>query len=106
MNVRLIDLLLAALLAGAPANATDRDLLVAEGKELFRSQGCYGCHMVGKMGTPIATDLSRAGSRWQEAFLLRWLRDPAAQKPTAHMPRITLTEAEVRALAAYLSSLK
>ncbi len=38
--------------------------------------------------------------------LERWLRDPSAQKPTAHMPRLDLTEPDVRALAAYLSTLK
>jgi cytochrome c1 len=34
-----------------------------------------------------------------------WLRDPSLQKPTAPMLKIELTEAEIRALAAYLASL-
>jgi cytochrome c1 len=34
------------------------------------------------------------------------LRDPAAQKPTAHMPRLALQEDEIRALAAYLATLR
>jgi mono/diheme cytochrome c family protein len=78
----------------------------AQGKQLFTDQGCYGCHMIGKFGTPIAQDLSHLGSKYSVADLAKWLRDPIAQKPTAHMPKIALTEAEVRALAAYLGSLR
>ena len=46
------------------------------------------------------------GLKYQEAYLLQWLRDPVTQKPTAHMPKIAMTEAEARALAAYLASLQ
>lgn len=45
------------------------------------------------------------GFKYQEAYLLQWLRNPATQKPTAHMPKIAMTEAEARALAAWLASL-
>lgn len=80
--------------------------LVAAGKQLFNDQGCHGCHTVGASGTPIAPDLSAVGSKHTEAYLRAWLRDPKQQKPRAHMPRLELTEAETRALAAYLSSLR
>ena len=29
--------------------------LVAQGKRVFNDQGCYGCHTMGKSGTPIAS---------------------------------------------------
>ena len=83
----------------ADAPAQDRGALVARGRQLFTEQGCHGCHTVGTMGTPIAADLSRIGSRYQTAELEAWLRDPAASRPTAHMPRIQLSEVEVRARA-------
>lgn len=73
---------------------------------MFRDQGCYGCHTVGATGTPIATDLSRIGARRDQASLARWLRDPSLQRPTAHMPKIQLSESEVQALADYLGSLR
>ena len=76
------------------------------GRIVFFSQGCYGCHRLGVAGTPIAHDLSHVGRKYTEAELTRWLRDPASQKPTAHMPRLALTEDEIRALAAYLASLR
>jgi cytochrome c oxidase subunit II len=77
-----------------------------EGRRLFFSQGCYGCHRVGIAGTPIANDLSHVGRKYTESELARWLRDPATQKPSAHMPRLALTEDEIRALAAYLAALR
>ena len=61
---------------------------------------------MGKTGTPIATDLSRIGAKHDEAYLDRWLRDPSQEKPRQHMPKLKLTEAEVKALAAYLGSLR
>jgi mono/diheme cytochrome c family protein len=76
-----------------------------EGRRLFFSQGCYGCHRIGAAGTPIAYDLSHIGRKYKESELARWLRDPAAQRPS-HMPRLALTEDEILALAAYLASLQ
>jgi len=80
--------------------------LVAQGKQIFNDQGCYGCHTMGKSGTPIAADLSKIGSKRSEEYLREWLQDPAAQRPTAHMPKLALTKDESRALAAYLASLR
>ena len=93
------------LLLAASAEAQD-GALVARGQGVFKDQGCYGCHTVGKTGTPIATDLTRIGAKHDEAYLGRWLRDPAQQKPRQHMPKLQLTDAEVKALAAYLGSLR
>jgi mono/diheme cytochrome c family protein len=76
------------------------------GRAVFFLQGCYGCHRLGQAGTPIAHDLSHIGRKYTQSELVQWLRDPASQKPTAHMPRIALTEDEIRALAHYLASLR
>ena len=76
------------------------------GRTVFFSQGCYGCHRLGVTGTPIAHDLSRIGRKYTEAQLEKWLRDPTSQKPTAHMPRLALTDDEIRTLARYLASLR
>lgn len=78
---------------------------VGKGQRVFAEQGCYGCHTVGKAGTPIGPDLSRIGAKYSEQSLTLWLMEPQQQKPTAHMPKIDLTEAEIKALAAYLASL-
>ena len=97
---------MAALLVFA-ATAFGQDAsLVPVGKRLFNDQGCYGCHTVGKVGTPIATDLSMVGSKYSQAYLRAWLMDPQQQKPRAHMPKLDMNESEAQALAAYLASLQ
>jgi mono/diheme cytochrome c family protein len=99
-------LLIAIVALAVPAYAQNGSALVARGRGLFREQGCYGCHTVGAAGTAIGPDLSRIGAKRDEAFLTRWLRNPSEQRPTAHMPKIELTEPEAQALAAYLGSLR
>jgi mono/diheme cytochrome c family protein len=93
-------------LAATVAFGQDGTALASQGKRLFTEQGCYGCHTVGKAGTPIANDLAEVGSKYPESYLREWLREPQQQKPRAHMPKIQMTEADARAIAAYLASLK
>jgi cbb3-type cytochrome oxidase cytochrome c subunit len=85
-----------------PAGA--QEPLIARGEHLFKVQGCYGCHLIGKFGTPIGPNLSRVGAKYSTEYLRRWLQDPAAQRPNAHMPKLELDPAEVEALAAFLSA--
>jgi cytochrome c oxidase subunit 2 len=97
---------LAVLALAAPGLTQDRAALIEQGKQLFFKQGCHGCHTVGRVGTPLGPDLSHVGAEYTLPYLVGWLRDPAAQKRTAHMPKIELTEEEIQSLAAYLSSLR
>ena len=99
-------MLVAVLTTAAAPVLAQEGAPVAEGKKIYADQGCYGCHMIEKAGTALAADLSHIGSKYPQAYLAQWLRDPASQKPTAHMPKIALSETEARALAAYLSSLR
>ena len=95
--------LVTAALAAGTAHGQPLSL-VDQGQELFREHGCYGCHAIGKFGTPIAPDLSKIGGKHDEAYLARWLHDPAAQRATAHMPNLSLSDADVKALAAFLAA--
>ena len=88
-------------LAQSPSNP-----MIERGQAAFKNNGCYGCHIIGKVGTPLGPDLSQVGRKYQQEYLARWLRDPAQQRPRAHMPLLELTEADVRSLAAYLESLR
>jgi len=92
--------------AGLAAAQSPSDSAIERGQAAFKNNGCYGCHIIGKFGTPIGPDLSHVGQKYQPDYLTRWLRDPAAQRPSAHMPALELTETDVRALAAYLGSLR
>ena len=93
-------------LLGTQASGQDRDPLLAQGERAFGSQGCYGCHLIGKFGTPIGPDLSRVGGKFPLAYLRTWLRNPESVRPAAHMPKLELSPEEIQALAAYLASLK
>jgi len=107
VGVALIGLLvLVPELGGDRLTAQSREALVAEGRRLFNEKGCYGCHTVGAAGTPIGPDLRRTAARYPEADLARWLRDPAAQEPTRHMPNLQLSEADASAIAAFVASLR
>jgi cytochrome c oxidase subunit 2 len=93
-------------LALAGSLAFGQSARVEQGGKWFMDNGCYGCHTVGKVGTPIGPDLSHIGTKFSLDYLERWLRDPVYQRPSAHMPRLELSEEQVRAVAAYLSSLR
>jgi cbb3-type cytochrome oxidase cytochrome c subunit len=104
--MRRVALLLMSLGVVAVVSVAAQEPAGGPGRALFMEQGCYGCHTLEKLGTPIGPDLSRIGRKYSEPALERWLHDPASQKPTAHMPRIELAETEAKALAAFLSSLR
>ncbi len=91
---------------GAQERTVSAPERIARGQRMFMEQGCHGCHTVGKVGTPIGPDLSHLGGKRSEAELKTWLRDPAMQRPSAHMPKLELTEDQIGALAAFLASLE
>ena len=94
-----------ALGVGATLSALAQERsAVATGARLFVDQGCYGCHRIGVAGTPIGPDLSRVGAKYSESDLIRWLSDPASQKPNAHMPKLELSSPDIVALAAFLAT--
>jgi cytochrome c oxidase subunit 2 len=87
------------------------------GAALFEQMTCAGCHTI--RGTQahgtVGPDLTDFGSRrWIGAKtvrntpdnLLRWIRDPGSMKPGVLMPPSPLPESELRALVAYLESLR
>ncbi len=82
---------------------------VAAGKALFARQDCINCHRVGgKGGGDLGPDLSGTGTRnpdldWQ----IRHLKEPSSVEEGSTMPSYKkLSEADLRALAIYMLSLK
>jgi cytochrome c oxidase subunit 2 len=87
------------------------------GYALFQTRQCASCHAVA--GTPasasVAPDLSHVASRrtiaagtlpTTHANLVKWIRDPQKPKPGNNMPRVPLTPAELRAVTAYVETLR
>jgi cytochrome c oxidase subunit 2 len=96
-----------------PAEPTD---LAAEGKAVYTSHACVGCHTIrGVSAGVLGPDLTHFGSRTMLAAgmwpntpenVAEWVQDPQRLKPGVKMPPLGLTDAQAKALAAYLLSLK
>ena len=90
--------------------------LAAEGQARYARSACVGCHAIrGVSAGVIGPDLTHFASRdlfgagmWPvtEERVVAWLKDPPRLKPGAKMPNLNLTDAEARALTAYLLSLE
>ena len=104
MTRRLLFACLAVLAVSQAAAAQQSAALVEEGRRAFARNGCYGCHTVGRMGTPTARDLTHVGAKYSAVYIARWLRDPGHVRPSTHMPAIELTDADIEALAAFLAT--
>jgi len=88
----------------------------AEGKAVYVRSACVGCHTIrGVSAGVIGPDLTHFGSRalfgaglWPNTVdnVVAWVKDPPALKPGAKMPNLHLSEADAKALAVYLTSLK
>lgn len=76
------------------------------GAALFRTKGCATCHGFSGQGTTTAPSLRGITTRYDAAYLARWLKDPAALKPGTAMPNLRLSDEEVAALIDFLHSLK
>jgi ubiquinol-cytochrome c reductase cytochrome b subunit len=89
-----------------PWTSTVPDSVVAAGERLFRDYACSGCHALAGEGSRVGPDLGDAGARLQPAYVAALLRDPKAVVPGTPMPGFRLWEEEIRALVAYLMSLR
>ncbi len=93
---------------------------LGKGRQLLETKGCGSCHvMTGVVALPssnppamdgkaferafkLAPDLANARVRMPPSRLVAWLKDPAAVKPDSAMPKIALSDSEVRDIAGYL----
>jgi cytochrome c1 len=99
----------------SPAMEPDGD--PKQGAILLSAHGCGGCHTIpgvsganGTIGPPL-TGYSRrayvAGKLPNQLDnLMRWIRDPQSIEPGTAMPNLPVNQAEARAMAAYLYTLR
>jgi cytochrome c oxidase subunit 2 len=101
--------------AQGAASPTDPEALA--GRQAFLSKPCAACHAI--RGTPAAgtsgPDLTHVGGRQfiasglletTRGTLAAWIADPQTLKPGNNMPMVPLTPEELRAISAYMASLK
>jgi cytochrome c1 len=97
------------LQSAAHANASD---LATQGRGLFLAKGCIVCHRRDDMAAaragmidfdfddvPNLTKLKISAD-----YLRRWLHDPKALKPATTMPNLNLSDGDIEALVAFLTS--
>ena len=101
----------------APPTASPASGTVEDGKDIFISKACTGCHTIqgipeaqGKVGPELTHQASNSLIvdilPNTEENLKEYLKDPAAAKPGALMPNQYLTDIEIEALVAFLRTLK
>ncbi len=90
--------------ASGSASSAPVDATVAEGKSLFDSHGCSGCHGASGGGAkgPALTSIA---TKYDASRLTALLKAPAAGMKVGGMVPLTLDDAQFAALYAYLSSL-
>ncbi len=77
----------------------------AQGKSIFDSNGCSGCHGEGGVGSGAGPALTHVSDKFQPAQLTAVLKEPNAKMKTGGMVPLTLKDAEMTALVSYLTSL-
>lgn len=81
--------------------------MAAQGKTLYEVKyQCQSCHTIGTTGGYVGPDLSNVGNWMTPAWIAGWLRDPQALVPGSIEPRRSMAEDEVKALTAYLMTLR
>jgi NADH dehydrogenase len=94
-----------------------RDERVAAGRRVFETTACLNCHAVsgtaanGRFGPDLTHLMSRStiasgAAENTRENLRRWIEDPDAIKPGSLMPAMKVTDADLDALVAYMSSLR
>ncbi|MBI3098589.1 MAG: c-type cytochrome [Planctomycetes bacterium] len=94
---------------------------ISEGKRLFHTRGCRGCHKIGGVGGEDGPELTQVGRKGIETMLFPagfegpetvrdWhvahLLSPASVVPGSTMPNLHLARSEAESLALYLLSLR
>lgn len=81
--------------------------MVSLGKQLYEVKyQCQSCHTIGGAGGYVGPNLNNAGNWLTPAWVEAWLRNPQALQAKVIDPRRNFTEEEIRALTAYLMTLK
>jgi ubiquinol-cytochrome c reductase cytochrome b subunit len=88
------------------ANVTLADPLAAKGKTVFEGQSCNACHGDGGVGTAAAPALIGIGTKLSPDQLAELFKHPTAKMNAGGMPPIDLPPDDLKALIAYVESLK
>jgi mono/diheme cytochrome c family protein len=88
------------------ANAALADPVAAKGKAIFEAQSCNACHGDGGVGTSAAPALVGIAAKFPPDRVAELLKRPTTKMTGGGMPAIDLPQDDLKALVAYLESLK
>ena len=77
-----------------------------KGQNLFRTNGCLGCHSLGTVGDLFASDLSNVGNKVKPDWLVNWLLDPHAYDSNTVMPSFRLSTQDAKDISTFLLAQK
>ncbi len=87
-------------------NGTLADPLAAKGKTIFEEHSCNACHGDNGVGTAAAPALIGLSTKLDSAQVAELFKHPTAKMTAGGMPPIDLPPDELKALIAYVESLK
>lgn len=90
----------------AAANVTLADPLAAKGKTIFEAQSCNACHGDGGVGTAAAPALLGVSAKFSPEQIADRFQHPTPKMTEGGMPPIDLSPDDLKALIAYVESLK
>lgn len=81
--------------------------LAAKGRQLYDVKyQCQACHTIGSGGGYVGPNLNNVGNWMTPAWIEAWLKNPQALAPGTLEPRRAFTDDEIKALTAYLMTLR
>jgi ubiquinol-cytochrome c reductase cytochrome b subunit len=87
-------------------NVALADPLAAKGKTIFEGQSCNACHGDGGVGTAAAPALVGIAAKFSAEQVAELFKHPTAKMTAGGMPPIDLPPDDLKALIAYVESLK
>jgi quinol-cytochrome oxidoreductase complex cytochrome b subunit/cytochrome c5 len=90
----------------AAENVTLADPLAAKGKTIYEGQSCNACHGDSGVGTAAAPALVGTRTKFSPDRLAELFKHPTAKMNAGGMPPIDLPSDDMKALIAYVESLK
>ena len=84
----------------------DPEAILLGRKLYYEKYSCNACHQINLKGGVIGPDLTRVGQRLRAEWVVYYLHDPKAFAVRSVEPVYKLTDQEIRALAAFLTSPK
>jgi len=89
----------------APSTVT-LDPMAAEGKKIYEGESCDACHGANGVGTDASTKLVGFGGKKSAGEISNMLRHPTKEMVEGEMPPVNVSDEQLKALVAYLQSLR